>query len=91
MKDLRSRFGDLWIAQDSTTIDALTVTETAANTVQISIGIRNFRNDGHMVNPVSMLDEIVVELDPVAAGELAKQLEQAVLPALLKSRAGVSP
>jgi hypothetical protein len=75
MKSLESRFGKVWIDQDSTVIEALSVVATSGGTVQVCIGIRT--QGDHCYCSVS--DELLVELDTLAAGELAEKLAAVAL------------
>jgi hypothetical protein len=70
MRNLESRNGRVWIEQGSTPIESLDVTETSGGTVQVCIGIRVQGDRNHSL----VRDELLLELDTVAAGELAEKL-----------------
>ena len=75
MKEFRSRYGEIWISQDSLPIDFLNVTETYQNTVQVCFGIKQI--DWTDVSP---FDEILLEMDIQAARDLAEKiLEKALI------------
>lgn len=71
MNNVRSKWGAMYLGDAATPIDSLEVAETNAGTVQLSVGFRNYRGDqyGSVV-----MQEICIELDPVAAGALAEKL-----------------
>lgn len=75
MKNLESRYGKVWIEQGSTPIESLDVTETSGGTVQVCIGIRVQGDRNHSL----VRDELLLELDTVAAGELAEKLAAVAL------------
>jgi hypothetical protein len=72
MKAIGSRYGNLWIHQESTPVDSLEVTETNAGTVQICLGVADYnlpRERG-----VTAFNELLIELDPKAAEDLGARL-----------------
>jgi hypothetical protein len=75
MKSLESRYGKVWIDRDSVVIEALDVVATSAGTVQVCIGIR-VQGDRHGGR---VFDELLLELDTLAAGELAEKLAAVAL------------
>jgi len=75
MKSLESRYGKVWVDRDSVVIEALDVVPTSAGTVQVCIGIRTqVDRCGSCV-----FDELLLELDTLAAGELAEKLAATAL------------
>lgn len=77
MANLRSRWGDVWMDTTATPIDALSVTETSGGTVQVCIGVRDLVRGDRCGS--TQLDELLLELDPMAAGELAEKMVKAAL------------
>lgn len=90
MSDIRSKWGAIYIGSAPIMIDSLEVVETSGQTVQVSLGFRNFRGDQF---GSTTLEEIVLELDPVAAGELAEKLAAKALEIAKRDAVGklVSP
>jgi hypothetical protein len=75
MRDVRSRYGRVWLDAGPTAIDAVAVTETSMDTVQIGISITCQADRNHSL----VRDELLLELDPLAAAELAEKLAAAAL------------
>jgi len=75
MKSLESRYGNLWIEQASTPIEALDVNATNVGTVQVCIGVRVHEDRNRSL----VRDELLLELDTLAAGELAEKLTAVAL------------
>ena len=70
MKNLESRYGEVWIDQESTQIESWDVTETSGGTVQLGIGIRTQADHNHSW----VRDELLLELDTMAAWKLSKAI-----------------
>ena len=75
MKDVRSRYGRVWLDAAPQAINSLEVTATGMGTVQVEIGITIQADRNHSY----IADELLLELDTLAAGELAEKLAAVAL------------
>ena len=75
MKNLESRYGLVWIEQGSTPIESLDVNATSMGTVQVCVGVTIQADRNHSW----VRDELLLELDTLAAGALAEKLAAVAL------------
>ena len=73
MKNLESRYGQVWIDQGPTPIESLEVSETSGGTVQLCarVLVPNYAGSRHQ-------EELLLELDVGSAWKLSKRILESV-------------